>query len=60
MSYSPKITARKAGAVAGIGAVGIVAEVIVGRLLPGWFPPGTVTAALTTLWVGFQNWKKNK
>jgi hypothetical protein len=58
--YKPKITVQKASVTAGVGAVGVVAEIIVGKLLPGWFPPGTITAALTTLWVGFENWRKNK
>ncbi len=59
-NYSPKITARKAGAVAGVGAVGVIVENIVDKVWPGLFPPGTVTAALNVIWVGSQNWRKNR
>ena len=58
--YSPKITAQKAGSAAGVGSVGIIVEIVVDKLLPGWFPGGSITTALYVLWAGFQNWRKNK
>lgn len=58
--YKASITAQKTGVAAGAGIVGVVVEIVTERLLPGWFPSGVITAAVTTIWVGAQNWWKNK
>lgn len=58
--YNAAITAQKSGVIAGIGAVGVIVEIVVERLLPGWFHGGMITAAITTIWTAVANWKKNK
>ena len=58
--YNAAITVHKSGIIAGVGAVGVIVEIVVNRLLPDWFPPGSITAAITTIWTAVANWKKNK
>ncbi len=58
--YNPAITAQKTVAAGGVGAVGVIVEIVADKLLPGWFPGGSITTALYVLWAGFQNWRKNK
>lgn len=60
MRYNAAITAQKTSIAAGAGVVGVVVEIVVDKLLPGWFPNGVITAAVTTIWVGVSNWWKNK
>lgn len=58
--YNAAITAQKISIAAGAGVVGFVVEIVVDKLLPGWFPPGVITAAVTTIFAGVSNWWKNK
>ncbi len=58
--YNAGITAQKAGTFAASGAVGVIIEIVVDRILPNWFPGGLITAAVTTVWAGVSNWWKNK
>lgn len=60
MKYSPKVTAQKTAEIGGVSAVGVIIEAVSTRLLPGWFPAGTVTAAAATLYVSVKNWLKNR
>ena len=58
--YSPKISAQKAGVVAASGAVGVIIEIVVDKFFPSMFPGGLITTAVSSIWAGFQNWRKNK
>jgi hypothetical protein len=58
--YNSTITAQKAGVSTGVGAVGVLLEMLVNEFLPGMLPDGIITAITMTVFTAVSNWWKNR